>query len=401
MSNLPWNVFTVLGGAWGDEGKGKIVFSLLQKLKNTNITLDTFKDFPIVPPDFDTDNLSNGSIVCVRFNGGSNAGHTNVVCDNDGNKLVLKTNQVPSGILVPNVTCIIGPKCVVNYQKLKDEIEALEQLGVRSVRKRLLIAHNAHVVTDEHIEMDKKMECERRKNGNAIGTTCQGIGPCNAGKALRTNKRVEDFPDFQYLGRIINTRNFFEHYRETELTFVFEGAQSVELDVDWGDYPYVTSSGTYHHEIYSTGLYQNLASNNSIIVFKSYETYVGDKKFQPDDPVFNEIARVGQEYGTVTNRPRQTNYLDLRRLKSTIYSATPAKGSVIIVFNKHDVLEQVYQTFGEKAFGITNLDGDVENFPSFDEMKQRIVKTCMEIGIDEKNVIFTNTPYADVNVWPF
>lgn len=398
MSDLPWNVYTVLGGAWGDEGKGKITFSLLQKLTNTIITPHTYTNFPSVSNNFNPQLLTDGSLVCVRFNGGSNAGHTNVIKDGE-KQLVLKTNQVPSGILVPGVVCVIGPKCVVNYEKMCEEISKLEEIGINDIRKRLLIAHNAHVVTKEHIEMDKNMEAERRKTGNAIGTTCQGIGPCNAGKALRTNKRVEDFPEFNNVGTIINTRKFFENHRSIDLSFVFEGAQSVELDIDWGDYPYVTSSGTYQHEIYSTGLYQNLRSNTTILVFKSYETYVGDKKFQPDDPVFNEIAKIGHEYGTVTKRPRQVNYLDLTRLQSTIYSAKPAKGDVMIVFNKHDVLEEIYKTFGEKAFGVKNIEGNTQNFSSMEEMKSLIVKTCINIGIKPDNVIFTNSPCADVNMW--
>ena len=95
-------------------------------------------------------------------------------------------------------------------------------------------------------------------------------------------------------------------------------------------------------------MYQNVESNTTILVLKSYETYVGAKKFQLEGEVFSRIAEIGHERGTVTNRFRQVNYLDLTRLKSTIYSASPANGEVIVVFNKHDVLEEVASEFGRK-----------------------------------------------------
>ncbi|AYV85829.1 MAG: adenylosuccinate synthetase [Satyrvirus sp.] len=377
-----WNLYTLVGAAWGDEGKGKIAFSLLEMLSGISVQKETFQNvenFRSNPESYLHLHLhlhkTEKLLLCVRFNGGSNAGHTNIIpgvdCgDGDG---AIKTVQIPSGMIVPGVVCMIGPECLVNYALLKEEIEKLERLGVSDVRKRLIIARNAHVVTQEHIQQDIDSERNLQKIGKGIGTTRQGIGPCVAGKATRSNKRVEDFPEFQEMGIVMDTMEFFRSKEKIRMDIVFEGAQAVELDINSGKYPYVTSSVTWPYAIYSTGVYQNVKEQTVIFVLKAYETYVGDAKFQPDGEVFKRIGDVGKEFGTRTKRRRQVNYLDISRIKNTIKHATPANGSVVVVINKYDVLEEVSKEFPGKTFAVIE-NGQNIYFQTFKEMEEYIVK---------------------------
>lgn len=283
----------VIGLSYGDEGKGKVVNSLLQKNKYTH---------------------------CIRYNGGHNAGHT--VHKEDK---IFATHVIPTGYL-QNVQPVIGPGCVVSPRLLEDEYEHLVTCGFRG-NKKIFIDKRVNLISAEHL-----ME---EHNEVSIGTTRRGNGPAYRDKYARKNLRFGDFDHWdQLFFEVIDI--FEELHGEKECEVLMEGAQAFGLDIDWGDYPYVTSS---HCGV--AGAIQNGVPFNKIRnvygVAKAYDTYVGNKKFEKDDPVFEKIRDTGMEFGTTTARPRQVGFLDLDLL---IRSAKLNAVSHLVV-NKVDILEQV------------------------------------------------------------
>ena len=283
----------VIGLSYGDEGKGKVVNSLLQDNKYTH---------------------------CIRFNGGHNAGHT----VHKGDR-VFSTHVIPTGYL-QNVQPVIGPGCVVSPRLLEDEYEHLVTLGFRG-DKKIFIDKRVNLISSEHL-MEDSSEV-------AIGTTRRGNGPAYRDKYARKNLRFGSFEKWnQHFIEVIDI--FEELHGEKECEVLMEGAQAFGLDIDWGDYPYVTSS---HCGV--AGAIQNGIPFNKIRnvygVAKAYDTYVGSKKFEKEDPVFEKIRDIGMEFGTTTGRPRQVGFLDLDLL---IRSAKLNAVSHLVV-NKVDILDQV------------------------------------------------------------
>ena len=255
-------VDVVIGMQYGDEGKGKIANQL----------------------------VSTGNYdYVIRFNGGGNAGHTIYL---NGEKIV--THLVPCGIL-HGIPSIIGNGCVINTQKLFDELEYLEGFGFDT--SILKIAENAHIITQDHIDEDSK--------DTKIGTTRTGNGPCYRDKFARTGLRAKDVPE---LAPYLVDMHSLIH--SSPKSFLAEGAQGYWLDVDFGDYPYVTSSNTGVGAVLNNGFnYKQV--RNVIGVIKCYSTYVGAKGYQKYDERFEQLREVGQEYGATTGRPRQIDWLDL------------------------------------------------------------------------------------------
>jgi adenylosuccinate synthase len=253
----------------------------------------------------------------IRYNGGGNAGHT---IYKNGVKMV--THFIPSGI-VNGVKSIIGPGCVVNVDKLVKEINDLQSNGVQ-VMGNLFIDKRVHLITDEHITEDSK--------DTEIGTTKTGNGPCYRDKYYRKGVRAESSNFLKEM--VIDI--YEELYNNHENKILFEGAQGFELDVDWGDYPYVTSS---HCTVGSAVL--NGVPPQSIRrvygVCKAYNTYVGAKSFEKDEKVFEQIREVGNEYGSTTGRPRQIGWTNL----DDLIKAANINGVTHLVVNKVDVLEKV------------------------------------------------------------
>jgi len=282
------NADVVIGLAWGDEGKGKVVSNLLASKNNY--------DF-----------------VC-RFNGGPNAGHTIHI---NGRKY--KTHLVPGGIFYQKPS-YIGPGCVVNVKKLKEEFDYLKSCGFNT---DLVKVHpNAHIITDEHIAYDKE-------HLSKLGTTGQGIAPCYADKMLRKGIRARD---------VLPASMLWD--RPLEGNILAEGAQSVWLDPDIGDYPYVTSSSTLPYYACSLGFHTRKIGD-IIGVVKAYDTKSGVDPLFPetlfDDPILAKIGELGGEYGTTTGRRRLVNYLNMDRL----ISAIEVTGVTNLVINKIDVLSDV------------------------------------------------------------
>ena len=277
---------------YGDCGKGKVAHHLLE---NGNYTH------------------------CIRYNGGCNAGHT---IFHEGKRFI--THHIPAGVF-HGVRSIIGPGCVVNLQQFFNEIGELEKGGI-DCAGLIKIAENAHIITDEHLEQDGE--------DTAIGTTKRGNGPAYRDKYDRVGTRAKDVPALdKYLVDVYDEL----HNNESPVEILLEGAQGFGLDIDWGDYPFVTSS----HCTVAGALLNGIppkSVRNVWGVAKAYETYVGAKRFQPEDQdIFNMLRKVGKEYGATTGRPRQCNWTDVKLLRKAI----AINGVTDIVFNKMDVLQQL------------------------------------------------------------
>jgi|TARA_R110000744_G_scaffold373323_1_gene485412 adenylosuccinate synthase len=281
----------VIGLQHGDEGKGKVTHHLLKNGEYTH---------------------------CIRFNGGQNAGHT---IYHNGDKII--THAIPAGVFF-NVKSIIGSGCVLNIDKLYNEIDKLTSAGV-DVRSNLKIAANAHIITEEHLNEDAK--------DNSIGTTKSGNGPAYRDKYARRGVRAGDIGDLRpFLIDMVEEL----YYGNEKTAVLMEGAQGFWLDPDWGDYPFVTSSHCGVAAAIQNGINPR-SLRNVWGIAKIYETYVGKRSFQPEGEVFENIQRVGKEYGATTGRVRQCNWLNMKQL----LHAFVMNGVNKLIFNKMDVLQEV------------------------------------------------------------
>ena len=330
----------VLGCTYGDEGKGKVVHSLMETNKY---------------------NLS------VRFNGSCNAGHT---VYKDGQKFVL--HQLPVGILTEGSYILISSDCLVDIPKLEKELADIRSKGVNT-DARMFISKACHIITQEAIDYDRA--------NNLIGTTGSGIGPTYSSKMLRRGKRVEDYAEqIKEMGfHIIDMSEFWQDkfVKEHIHSILLEGAQGYGLDINWtNQYPYCTSSTCTLAGAINTGI-QLKNIRNIYGVAKAYDTYVGTAKFQPDnDKLLDIIGEHGKEFGSTTGRKRQCNYLNLENLKKALY----INNCNICIFNKVDILKDL------SIFKL--IDNDIIiNFSSWDEMKEYIESACPEV-----NCIFSESP---------
>jgi adenylosuccinate synthase len=309
------STIVLIGSQWGDEGKGKV-----------------------------TDFLAEKADVVVRYQGGTNAGHTLNVGDQ-----VFKLHLIPSGILYPGKTCIIGNGVVLDPAALVKEMTGLQERNIDL--SQLRISDRAHLVMPYHRRLDE-LEEEQRGSGK-IGTTLRGIGPAYMDKVHRTGMRVADLLDEQELrekiAAILEGKNnllskvygvdpfdagvMYDEYRQyaevlrpyvtdTSLLLeelitqgkkiLFEGAQGTMLDLDHGTYPYVTSSSpAAGGACIGAGIGPNRI-NDVVGVAKAYTTRVGDGPFPSElhDAVGDRIREIGREYGTTTGRPRRIGWLD-------------------------------------------------------------------------------------------
>jgi len=274
----------------GDTGKGKVCNTLSQ--------------------------IPNEYTHVVRYNGGGNAGHT---IYKKGKKMV--THFIPSGI-VNGIKSIIGPGCVVKVDSLIKEIVELQLNGIQ-VWDKLFIDKRVHLITEEHVTEDSK--------DKTIGTTKTGNGPAYRDKYYRKGLRIGDS---NFLKEI--TIDIYEElYNNNENKILFEGAQGFELDIDWGDYPYVTSS----HCTVGSAILNGVPPQkirNVYGICKAYNTYVGQKEFELKEPVFQIIRTLGHEFGSTTGRPRQIGWTDL----NNICKANNINGVTHLIVNKIDILEK-------------------------------------------------------------
>lgn len=314
---------------FGDCGKGKVVHSLASSGDYTHV---------------------------MRFNGGSNAGHT---IYHNGEKFV--THLVPAGVFY-GIKSIVGGGCVVDIMKLVKEIRALEKVGI-DAPSLLRVASNAHIVQTSHINEEA--------GESAIGTTRTGNGPAYRDKHARTGMRAED----SRLLEEMLTDPYDELWKSDEPSVVLmEGAQGFGLDIDWGDYPYVSSSNCTVGAAVNAGVPpQNI--RRVIGVAKPYVTYVGAKNFAGDHPALAEIQRVGAEFGATTGRPRQCNWLDLPQ----VAKAANVNGVQELIFNKTDVLEEVgvFRVIVNKKEGQVSFDS-INTFKEFVENYLKLSCSALE-----------------------
>lgn len=353
----------VLGAQWGDEGKGKI-----------------------------TDYLSKKADLVVRYQGGDNAGHTVEIGDQQ-----YKLHLIPSGILYGNKVCVIGNGVVVNPKSLLKEIKYLNDRGIDT--DGLRISDRAHIILPYHIELDRLQE--ERRGKSKIGTTVKGIGPCYKDKVERSGLRLCDIfykESFEqklranikakneiivklYDAEALNEdeivseyMNYFEEVKkyvvdttallnkaiEDDKKVLFEGAQGTLLDIDFGTYPYLTSSHpTTGGVSIGTGV-SPFALNGAIGVVKAYTTRVGKGPFPAElfDEMGDLIREKGHEYGTTTGRSRRCGWLDVVMLR---YSAK-LNGLTSLVVTKLDTLAGIEKL---KICTGYKLDGKmVSDFPA-------------------------------------
>jgi adenylosuccinate synthase len=306
---------------YGDTGKGKVAHCLAN-----------FDDYDIV----------------LRYNGGSNAGHT---VYHNGVKIV--THQVPIGVL-KGIPSIIGPGCVVNVPKLREEVQMLNDAGI-DTKNLLKIDKRAHVVTHDHIEEDSTDE--------KIGTTRQGIGPTYRDKYGRTGTRIETYQSM-FTNDAFTIIDIYDAWfvNRHPYRILCEGAQGFHLDIDWGKYPYVTSSHCTVGSVCLNGIPPHNI-RKIIGVMKAYETYVGNLTTytNENDPTLQAIQRVGNEFGATTGRPRKVNWLNL----DNVLMAMNVNGVTDLIINKADVLQEV------DAFGLVHND-TLNKFTTFDLFKSYV-----------------------------
>jgi adenylosuccinate synthase len=331
-------VTLVIGAQWGDEGKGRIV------------------DF-----------MSRAAQIVARFGGGSNAGHTVRVAEK-----TYKLRIVPSGVVAGVEHCIIGPGTVVSPAGLVAELDTLEFNGVDT--SRVWVSDLAHLILPYHVELDKSAERERGED--ALGTTGNGIGPAYIDRVARTGIRAGELVDMRRARQALFARTqalraqgivldldtvaadlgrqaerIAPHVRDTvslihdELAagkrMLAEGAQGSMLDVNFGTYPYVTSSVTISGGALSGLGFGPREVDHVIGIVKAYQTRVGGGPFPTElqDENGAELQKRGAEFGVVTGRARRCGWLDLVALKY----AVQINGITHIALTKIDVLDTFYE----------------------------------------------------------
>ncbi|MCB1168310.1 MAG: adenylosuccinate synthase [Leptospiraceae bacterium] len=368
----------VVGTQWGDEGKAKVI-----------------------------DYLSENIDIIARYQGGANAGHTVKVGDE-----TYIFHLIPSGILYPNTMCVIGNGVVLDPVAFEEEIEGLKKRGIDAIG-RIRVSDACHIVLPVHRTIDSLRESQA--GGNKIGTTKRGIGICYADKTMRVGLRVGDlygnledrlrhilemknkeltaiygepamefqplFDSLKAFGErikpcVLNTSVYLNRELQAGKTVLLEGAQGTALDIDFGTYPYVTSSNTTTGgAISGSGIsFQHI--NEVYGICKAYVTRVGEGPFPTelhgDDA--EHLRKLGGEFGATTGRPRRCGWFDVELLR---HSAR-VNGLTGLVLTKLDVLSDYdtlplghgYRRDGEtlEAFPACGLDGVevvYENMPGW------------------------------------
>ncbi len=331
--------YTIVGTQWGDEGKGKIV-----------------------------DWISSKADLIVRYQGGNNAGHT-IKVDNN----IYKLNLLPSGI-INNKKCAIGNGVVLDPWSLINEINSLKSKGIIVDKDNLCIADNICLILPIHKLLDEINE--KSRGLNELGTTKKGIGPAYEDKVGRRAIRITDlkYPNLlkskidnlyiyhkdklqknnvkldDYYDELISMSEYLNSFTvplwkiindlgENNKTIVFEGAQGSMLDIDFGTYPFVTSSNTISGQIFSGTGFSNRNHHKILGITKAYTTRVGSGPFPTElhDNIGEYLGLVGKEFGTVTKRKRRCGWFDSVLLKQSI----KLNGITDIVLTKLDVLDNL------------------------------------------------------------
>ena len=336
MNNFNVDIVTCL--QLGDSGKGCVSNRFLELYKYKNV---------------------------CKVNGGGNAGHS---VYHNNQKYVL--HYLNSGVFDKNANIIIGPGCVIHIKKFLDEVEEFDKIF--DIKKRLFVSYNTHIVTEECLEQDSK--------DSKIGTTKQGIGPTYAQKCLRIGIRAENIPELNqyifYPSTLLNQQDKFIG------DILVEMSQGFYLDVDHGNYPYVTSSNCLPQHFFTTFGIPMKYCRDIIGVAKWYETYSGFadnivRASKEDEEIIREI---GEEYGCTTGRSRRIGYLDIGKL---IY-AVKCTGTNVLIMKKMDILEKVniFKMYSEKNLYVYVTSEDFKN--NFLDLIRK------EFSANDLKIIFSN-----------
>jgi adenylosuccinate synthase len=370
------SVVAVVGCGWGDEGKGKIVDALADERK---------------------------ARLVIRFNGGPNAGHT-VVPEVDGpnppswNRVVFRLHQVPSGVFTADCVSLCGPGTVIDPDGFLTEIDEVEAQGVDT--SRVLLSDRAHVVLPVHRERDRLLEAARE--GLKQGTTQRGVGPAYEDKMARIGLRLGDLLDGEYLDdylpflaeeesrrvgafggspvdaaelrrlcdrwaeqlrdRIVDSYPLVREALRSDDTVLLEGQLGAMKDIDWGTYPYVTSSGATAAAGAATAGIPPAAVREVIGVVKAFATTVGGGPFVTElfDDAAELLRTAGEsetehEYGATTGRPRRCGWFDVVAARQ----AAEVNGCTSLAVTKLDTLDGLIEVPMATAY---ELDGQVLDF---------------------------------------
>ena len=386
----------LVGLQWGDEGKGKVI-----------------------------DYLCRSSDVIVRFQGGNNAGHTVVI---KGKKFVF--HLIPSGLLRKGKVCAIGNGVVVDPKVLIEEIKSLKAKGINVSPSNLKISPLCHIIMPYHRIMDALREKGRIQK---IGTTKRGIGPCYVDKVSRCGIRMIDFinpkvfslklkdnlgeknPIFKKVYKVkgFSFNEIYEEYstlakilkpyvcdlvdyfyKQRKKRFLFEGAQGAFLDIDFGTYPFVTSSSVVSsNALLGSGL-SFIPTNKVLGIAKAYSTRVGEGPFPTElsGKFLNYFRNKGVEFGATTGRPRRCGWLDLVLLKRSVILNKVTD----LVITKLDVLEGLEKI--KVCVGYKYKGKSLKNFPYNLEDVQPVYKEFKGWkGCINEVRRFSNLPFAARN----
>lgn len=370
------SVTAIVGAQWGDEGKGRIV-----------------------------DYLAQNSEVVIRYQGGDNAGHTII---NDKGKFAL--HMIPSGIFNKETICLVGAGTVVNFETLTEELKALKEVDVNA--ENLFVDHRAHLILPFHCQLDGAEE-ESKKSGWAVGTTKKGIGPCYSDKAARVGIRAGDLlnperlkirlemllpqknrqleyynlPEAKledllalcnkwrelYQDKIVDTVPILRKAIKENKSVLLEGQLGIMRDLDWGIYPYTTSSNPAAGGACSGAGLSPRYIDEIIGVLKVYSTSVGGGPFPTElfDEDGEKLQRIGREFGATTGRKRRCGWLDMVGVN---YS-TWINGFTSLALTKLDVLDTFetikictsYLIDGKKVTDLPDTVGQEKAVPVYEE----------------------------------
>jgi adenylosuccinate synthase len=336
MEGKQMKVDMIVGLSYGDEAKKKCANFLLKKKNYTH---------------------------SCRASGGPNCGGT---VYHNGKKFVL--HHLPAGVF-HNIPSILGSGCLVHPKTFLNEIENLEKYDINA-HKYVKISSNAHIITEKHIGEDIV--------GDKIGSTKTGIMPAYRDKYARCGKRAKDCPELKEF----ICDQYKELFENEKNNILIEGAQGMWLCPDHGFYPYVTSSPpTVSYALHSLGLPPQ-SIHNVYGVAKAYETYVGAKRFQPDDGIFAIIQKRADEFGATTGRPRQVNWMNVDLLRR----AASINGITHLIINKMDILVDV------DKWVIRYDDGSTYDLRTEENFKNYFMSTFQSINNKKVNIQFSYSP---------
>ncbi|MEA3494409.1 MAG: adenylosuccinate synthase [Bacteroidota bacterium] len=400
--------YIIMGSQWGDEGKGKMVDIVSQKMD-----------------------------LVVRFQGGANAGHTVIIEDK---KFVL--HLIPSGVISGKSKNIIGNGCVIDPVTLSEEMENMEKSGVSISKNNFFISAEAHIVTPLHKILDKELN-------EKIGTTSRGIGPTYMDKVQRSGIRMESILDGTFEQKFIEQLAYYKRnytfINDTKISkikdelpnilksatkikpfitdtkkiiyesiqknknILYEGAQGTLLDIDHGTYPFVTSSSTtIGGALTGAGVF--IEFDKRIGIMKSYTTRVGEGPFPTElrDETGEKLRANGNEFGATTGRPRRCGWLDLPLVKKAIMLngfnyLIITKLSVLSGFDKIKVAidrdkndNPIYKEFDgweKEVYGITDINElpkNCINYINFIEEYLNVPIGIISTGPNRKHLIVKN-----------